>query len=157
MTGHPAALLPKVMDMPTRGQREVLEAQLSVGGWPDAGLRVEEANRVPLVSRERIQAFAPDEYDIVLYPPPHSTVADELAGNAKFWDEHGALHEIDPAEALVLGDFGNGSDTVLIADFRTKPPQVLRLQWTQEGSRWIVVAPTVDRLLSLLELDPSGV
>ena len=155
MTGLPR--LPRVMGMPTAGQREVLEAQLRVGGWPDAGLQAEEANRAPLVSRERVQAFAPDEYDIVLYPPPHSTVADELAENAEFWNRHGALHEIDPAKALLLGDFGHGSDTVFVADFRAKPPQVLRLQWTEQGNRWIQVAPTIEGLLSLLQLDSSGV
>jgi hypothetical protein len=141
--------------MPTESERAALEAQLRTGGWPDAGVRVEDANRVPLVCKELVQVFAPDEYGIVLYPPPFATVADELAGNPEFWEEHGALDRIDPAEAVLLGDFGHGSDTVLVADFGSEPPRVLRLQWAEGGNQWTLVAPTIDGLLSLLHLDAA--
>lgn len=85
-------------------------------------------------------------------PPPFRTVSEDAEGNPRYWQDYGALQQIDPTEAVLIADFGPGSDAVLVVDFRTDPPQVLRLVWSEEGNRWMPVASTVPALRQLLGL-----
>jgi hypothetical protein len=76
----------------------------------------------PLASRERVRRFAPEEDEIHLWIPPFRTIADEVAAASdvvvnEFWKRQGALDEIIPEKALILGDFGLGSDAPIILNF----------------------------------------
>lgn len=76
-------------------------------------------------------------------------------GAGDFWEEFGALDQIDPELALVIGDFGLGSDSPIILDFRqAQNPPVLRLQWGPrgQGNRWVQGAPDFDEFASMLGL-----
>ncbi len=102
-------------------------------------------NLHPIIPREIVRTFAPDEQTIVFYPYPFCTVAEERRSN-KYWeDERSAIGEIDPELSLVIGDFGPGSDTAIILDYRAGKPRLLRLQWGEEN-HW------VDCGLSIAEL-----
>ncbi|MFD1945943.1 hypothetical protein [Nocardioides aestuarii] len=142
--------------MPTGEQRGDLESTLVAGGWPREGTRVDDQHFSPLVVRDRVRAFAPDEDHLVLYPPPLVTVSEDAARNPAYWDEVSVIDQIDPREAVLLGDFGTGSETVLIADYRTTPARVLRLVWAAEGQYWENVASSVDELIDLLGLADVG-
>jgi hypothetical protein len=114
----------------------------------------------PLVPAERVQRFAPDETLICLAPPPFGTIAAERAagGSGDFWPRFGALHQIDSEKAVVIGDFGLGSDSPIILDYsrNAADPPVLRLRWSGNGpqvnTEWVEGARNFDHFAELLGL-----
>ena len=128
------------------------------GVWPTSeNARLQ--NLRPLVSAERVRAFAPEEDRIYLRPIAEMrTVATEAESN-RFWSEHGALSEIDATHSLIIGDFGLGSDAPIIAAFtsRTQQPSVWRLSWSIDAARnvsttWVRCAETFDAFIEALGL-----
>ena len=132
---------------------------IAIGVWPSASgpaTTVQQFN--PLVAPERVQCFAEDETLICLQPPPFHTIADYVSGGGAgdFWQRFGALNQIVPEQALVIGDFGLGSDSAIILDFavnQTNPP-VLRLRWHSECKRteWTQGAKDFDDFTEMLGL-----
>jgi len=107
------------------------------GLWPMNDHSCQLQNLHPIIPREIVRTFAPDEETIVLYPYPFSTVADERRSN-KYWeDKRSAIGEIDPDLSLIIGDFGLGSDTAIILDYRTGKSRLLRLQWGADENHWV--------------------
>ena len=73
-----------------------------------------------------------------------------------------SIHEIDPALAVVIGDFGLGSDSPIILDYRNDrlSPCVLRLLWSRDmekprfsDNHWVKIASTFEELAGFLGLD----
>ena len=136
-----------------------LIALLENGHWPrtQAEANGADASRA-FRSKTFVGRIAPDEWYLSLYPPPFDTVQARLTGAEEdFWRRHGALSEIDPGLALLIGDFGLGSDTPIILDYRevSEEPCVLRLRWRDDGAdnHWIMVAPNFNRFADILELE----
>ena len=130
-----------------------LLSALEAGRWPrtpDEALGQNLESRVPL---DRLQAFAPDEDRLYLYPPPFRTVSRLLATHeGDFWRRHGALESIVPELALVIGDFGLGSDAVIILDYRDDRtrPSVWRLRWMRpQANCWLRCARDFEELVRL--------
>lgn len=123
------------------------------GGWPTRS-SANRQNLSPLVAAEIVDVVAPDERSIYLEPPPFATLASEIEAYPQFWYVHGALHEIDPDLALVIGDFGPGSDAAIVLDYRGShdEPSVRRLAWSERGNHWIEVAPTFEMFARALQL-----
>ena len=75
-----------------------------------------------------------------------------------FWGPYGALHEIVPEKALILGDFGLGSDAPIILNYAADPedPPVFRLRW-RDGRRtdWVQGACNFDEFASMLGFTDS--
>jgi len=94
-------------------------------------------NLHPIIPPEIVRTFAPDEETIVLYPHPFSTVQEARRSNTYWEDKRSALGEIDPELSLIIGDFGLGSDTAIILDYRTEKPRLLRLHWGKEENHWV--------------------
>jgi hypothetical protein len=118
-----------------------------------------------LVDAARVRRFAPEESKIYLERPPFHTVADELASASPvaveaFWKRHAALHQIVPELALIIGDFGLGSDAPIILNFaidQTDPP-VFRLRWGPDGrTQWVQGASSVAEFVNVLGLTDGGV
>lgn len=136
-----------------------LEALIASGYWPNA----ENANRQnlkSLVPQNRIRAFAPEEDRIWFDPPPFALVSDLIARGDGFWCREEARPEgISPEHSVVIGDFGLGSDTPIILDYRLdeKRPLVLRLRWgtTFSDNRWIVAAKSFAEMCETLGLKRS--
>ncbi|MEM9563980.1 MAG: hypothetical protein AAGA93_15265 [Actinomycetota bacterium] len=124
------------------------------GRWPATAEVARRQHLAPLVSAERIAAVADDQDSLYLYPPPFQTVAEDIAildeAGWTFWPEFGSTHELDPALALIIGDFGLGSDSPILLDYRSTPePTVLRLAWLDGGTApappattWVTIAPS---------------
>jgi hypothetical protein len=136
-----------------------LNALIAAGLWPKDLQEVNRQNLRSLVSSERIQRFAPEEKAIFLYPPPFRTVHECSRGPERsFWNSPmAAPDEISFDHAVVIGDFGLGSDTAIILDYRKSRdnPCVLRLRWDEDGgenNHWLEVAPTFARFSELLGL-----
>ncbi len=121
-----------------------------------------------MVPAERIRAIAPDEDDLCLYRSPFQTMAEGIASDpsiAGYWSEFGPVEKIDPERALIIADFGIGSDTPILLDYRRGvEPQVITIRWSfvedEEGrrrpdNRWMVLAESFDEFADALGLGPE--
>jgi hypothetical protein len=120
----------------------------------------------PTIPEERVRQFAAEESLICLQPPPFPTIAQEhrewvasqerrRGGSWDFWERFGALDQIDPDRALIIGDFGLGSDSPVILDFARNPtnPPVLRLRWgPDQRNDWVKGARDFDEFVEILGL-----
>jgi hypothetical protein len=129
------------------------------GIWPTANGPSMAAQQLrPIISAERVRRFAADESLICLQSPPFHTLAQEQAagGAGDFWERFGALDQIDPAQLVIIGDFGIGSDTAIVLDYARDAanPPVLRLQWAERGvgNRWVQGARDFDEFAAMLGL-----
>jgi hypothetical protein len=130
-----------------------LRALIEAGVWPPAAFGCTYVIPTALVRK-----IAPDESDIEPIAPPFETVASEMARNRVFWEEHGALDEIDPARALMICNFELGSDSVVVLDYRQPvDPPVLRLKWSDNGeTHWVECARNFADFAAKLELSPDS-
>jgi hypothetical protein len=116
----------------------------------------------PIISPDRVPRFAPEETLICLQPPPFPTIAKvRAAGRAgNFWERFGALDQIDPERALLVGDFGLGSDSPIILDYarNASNPPVLRLRWGPrgQGNEWVQGACDFAEFAQMLGLAENG-
>jgi hypothetical protein len=106
--------------------REMIEA----GRWPRTHEQELHQNIRSLVSKGRIQSFAPDQDRIYFVRPPFSTVATRIGHGDTFWSKFGAVEQIAPELAVLIGDFGLGSDSPILLDYREdiSRPAVIRLK-----------------------------
>jgi hypothetical protein len=123
-----------------------LVAALEAGRWPRTSEEAMKQNLRSLIPEERIRRLAPEESKLYLYPPPFATVARGLAASGDdFYTRFGAVEQLVPEAAIEIADFGLGSDSPLVLDYRAGPtdPRVIRLLWPGEGqpNRWVVMAP----------------
>lgn len=148
--------------------RELLDLIRS-GHWPTTHDQFwkQEWSHHPPIPHERVQRLADGETMICLTVPPFPTVAKLHAGReVDFWTHPmAAAGEIDMAKSILIGDFGLGSDSPLLLDYRytLSQPSVLRLKWggalfdvaTREhicNNHWVVAAETFGRFVEVLDL-----
>jgi hypothetical protein len=98
-------------------------------------------------------------------PSCFQTLARESAttGVVKFWSKFGAWHEIRPELALVIADFGLGSDAPIVLDYQDdqNSPSVMRLKWGSSDGRifdgthnhWVRCADGFEEFISVLGFD----
>jgi hypothetical protein len=135
---------------------------IGAGVWPSAnGPSMVAQQFRPLVSADRVRRFAADESLICLQAPPFPTVAQERSagGAGDFWERFGALHQIVPEKALIIGDFGPGSDAPIVLDFArdASNPPVLRLRWgADKRNDWVQGARHFDEFAEMLGLAAGG-
>jgi hypothetical protein len=132
---------------------EILEL-IREGIWPDNKDTELNQNLSSVIPPERIKVFAPEEDRLYLYAPPFHTAQFEVDNiQDSFWlHPMAAAHEIDLNRSLIIGDFGLGSDTAIILDYRSDmdQPRVLRLKWAKEGNHWVECAKTFSEFASFL-------
>jgi hypothetical protein len=99
------------------------------GLWPKTPVEAMHQNIRSLVSKERVQVFAPEQDRMYLLSPPFSTVAARMTHNRKFWVRFGALEQISSELSVLIADFGLGSDSPILLDYRPdgSNPAVIRL------------------------------
>lgn len=138
------------------------------GRWPSDDAAIRHQNMEPVVPIERVRAMAPDQDGLCLYGPPFKTVAEDIGADPsieRYFNEFGAVEQLDPVRALIIADFGLGSDTPILLDYRRGDnPQVLTLQWSfvegeagkrRPDNRWTVLADSFDDFVDRLGLDPT--
>jgi len=134
---------------------------MAAGIWPASdGPSMTAQQLHSIISAERVRKFAAEESLICLEPPPFPTIAQERAagGAGDFWERFGALHQIVPEKALIIGDFGLGSDAPVILDFASNAsnPPVLRLRWDpNRHNDWVQGAQDFDEFADMLGLTGS--
>jgi hypothetical protein len=124
---------------------------VSSGAWAAIA---QPTNVWSLVDEERVQLVFPGETRLDLQCPPFHTVSVEIFHSPELWRESGAIEEIDAERALIIGDFGLGSDSAIVLDYERSltSPSVRWLQWGVEGNHWLEAAPTFDALADALAL-----
>jgi hypothetical protein len=138
----------------------LLSKLIAVGVWPSDGKAERGQYKRPLASHERVRAFAPEEKEIHLFAPPFHTIADEIASASvvvlnEFWKRFGALDEIIADKALILGDFGLGSDAPIVLNYAVNAvdPPVILLRWLpNKQTQWVQVVRSFDEFASMLGL-----
>ena len=135
---------------------------LAAGRWPRDGAEETAQNRRPLVPIEHVHRFAPEERDIYLLAPPFKSVGRCLRSGEHFWEwDQAAPAEISFNHAVVIADFGIGSDAPVVLDYRLDPrqPCVLRLRYEYVPgpppttvTHWVGVARGFDAFADLLGL-----
>jgi len=138
------------LSLPTR-LRQIIET----GRWPKTHDEEIHQNIRSLVPKERIQSFAPEQDRIYLFRPPFRTIAQRMSGaEGAFWSRWGALGNIAPDLALDIADFGLGTDSAIVLDYRQENPAVIRLVWRKpEPNEWVRCADSFDEFADLLGLD----
>ena len=138
----------------------LLSDLLATGKWPALESAARGQYQRSLAAADRVRKFAVEEDEIRLYAPPFRTIADELAQASAvavngFWKRYGALNEIAPEHALILGDFGLGSDAPIILNYAVDAldPPVFRLRWVpHQPNKWIKGARNFNEFAYLLGL-----
>ena len=107
---------------------ELLTALIASGEWtphgtPPGGMRN--------LGKEAAQRLSSDDDQLVLMPPPFHTIADEVARGNSWWNTALTnVGEIDYSKALIIADFGMGSDSPIVLYYESlAEPLVMYLHW----------------------------
>ena len=141
----------------------IVDELLRAGTWP-----THNSDYVSRASEHLVRAVLADESCFCLLAPPFRTLEqDENISQNLWWKNwlEGFRHpsEIDYSKAVMVADFGPGSENPIVLDYRSSPPQVMALtvrfhreapnsargEW--EG-HWVVLASTLEELLDKLGL-----
>ena len=123
--------------------KQLLEL-IEKGIWPRT---IDEANKQhikTIIPLTKLKEFAPDEDGIYFYTFPFTRISDALMKQYDYWINYGAIDQIDPNLALIIADFGLGSDTLLILDYRENinSPTLYRLKWGKVN-HWVTFCKIV--------------
>ena len=118
------------------------------GWWPTMD------NVQALVPPEKVKRISQIDDKIYFFPPPFRIVAENVKDNPSFWESPiAATHEIDIDKAIDIGDFGLGSDSPILLDYRRSnvEPSVIFLKYG-ETNHWHQCASTFKDFLDILEV-----
>ena len=110
----------------------LLARLMSRGLWPSTSEAQSRQNIEPLVAPEVVGRFAAGEAQLFLYREPFLSVAAHLSNGDTFWTSQcAAPADLDHKLAIPIGDFGLGSDSPIVLDYRqgSPAPRVMRLRW----------------------------
>ena len=137
MSSHPSLKLPVL-----------LNELIASGVWPTENPNMQEIE--PLLGQDAARQLSPEDDRIVLMAPPFHTIGDEVRGGNDFW-RSGVSNpgEIDYNKALIIADFGLGSDSPIILYYDvTDSPTIMYLRWIGNGQntlqRWVQTHATFD-------------
>jgi len=125
-----------MVSVPAReyGMPPLIDDMLRQGRWPDSPVY----GKPPTVAGKPVEAIAPGEYEIWLCPPPFHTVDRD---NLEWFEQFRKTDQIDFAKAVIIGDFGPGSDAPVVLDFSDEPAQVKALRITSYPNPLAGMAP----------------
>ncbi len=145
--------------MKTAGQWPIpdrLVELIESGFWPNRD-NVNQQNLRSLVEANLVREFAPEEDFIFFDAPPFALISDLVANGDEFWSREeanpsGLSHE----HAVVIGDFGLGSDAPIVLDYSSdlQNPEVKRLRWGSSFSenQWVTASKDFDTMCRILQL-----
>ena len=135
----------------------MLNKLIESGVWATGNSNQQELR--PLLGKEAAQKLSAEDRRIVLMTPPFHTIGDEVRGGNNFW-KTGVTNpnEIDYERALIIADFGLGSDSPIILYYETaNSPTVMYLRWLGNGQnirhQWVETHTTFDEFASAVGLD----
>ena len=132
---------------------EILE-RLSKGAWPGDATAERAQHLRSAVAPDRVVELTHGDQDHLCLKAPPFLRLSAMAESNPWWYECGALRHFDPAGAVVLGDFGLGSDAVFVVELQpgSTPGRVLRMRWHARGPEWVEWFSSLGRLVTELGL-----
>jgi hypothetical protein len=137
----------------------LLEDLIAAGRWPRTAREQLAQNLRPLVSPERVKRLVPDERGIIYLAAPPFRAAGRRADPKDFYNSPSSdPGGIDLDRAIIIGDFGIGSDAPIALDYREDAtnPRVIRLRYNEDcpplAGRWVLLAPDFPSFVSALGL-----
>lgn len=125
----------------------LLDELVATGRWPhDADAQLAQ-NLGPLVSPERVRRLAPDQDRIYLCVPPFVPIGRRSDPKDFFNWPSSDPSGIDYDQAIMIGDFGIGSDSPIVLDYREDAanPRVVHLRYEPNApplvGKWVVLTP----------------
>ena len=143
----------------------LLTEMIASGVWPTGNPNLQELK--PILGADAAHMISSQDDRIVLMPPPFHTIADEVRGGNHFW-ETGVTNpnQIDYDKALIIADFGMGSDSPIVLYYERKDSaRVMYLRWIGNGQNirheWVETHRTFDDFavavgLSRMHAEQSG-
>lgn len=120
-------------EVPTLPLPSLLTEMVNSGVWPTGNPNLQELK--PILGKEAAHKLSSQDDRIVLMPPPFHTIGDEVRGGNRFW-ETGVTNpkQIDYDKALIIADFGMGSDSPIVLYYEPKKSaRVMYLRWIGNG------------------------
>jgi hypothetical protein len=108
-----------------------LTALIAQGAWTAPGT----ARGMMLnLGEDAAHRLSLEDDQLILMPPPFHTIADEIAGGNSWWNTGlSNVGEIDYSKALIIADFGMGSDSPIVLYYEPlAEPVVMYLNWKWE-------------------------
>jgi hypothetical protein len=89
------------------------------------------------VGKEKARRLSEDADQLILMPPPFHTIADEVTKGNQFWEKDlSNVGEIDYSRAVIIADFGLGSDSPVILYYgEGHEPSVMYLKWIFDDTK----------------------
>jgi hypothetical protein len=86
------------------------------------------------LGKKAARVLSPYDDELILLTPPFHTIADEVEWGNQWWIEGlNNVGEIDYEKALIIADFGAGSDSPIILYYGAGgEPVVMYLKWTRD-------------------------
>jgi hypothetical protein len=108
---------------------------IDAGVWPTAPDEVGRQEYEPILGEDAAKVLSPEDTKIVLMNPPFHTIADEVSDGNEWWIEDlSNVGEIDYDKAVIIADFGIGTDSPIILYYdQPEPPSVMYLKWSWSG------------------------
>jgi len=147
-------------------QPQELRNLMAAGLWPATHEQAIQQNLSQRIPTKNIHLLIPTEDRIDLYSDPSMTVEEEhqrsrsTLEHTDFFAIYGqTLRQIDPGRALLIADFGLGSDAPIALDLRvcTQDPPVICLKWDDSNysdgqHQWVQLAPSFSEFVKVLQL-----
>jgi hypothetical protein len=125
------------------------------GWWPTKDNAMHQ-NLVCLVKSDKVRKISKDEKSIYFFPPPFRRLVKCIDNNPRFWlSSTAALREIDPFKAIDIADFGLGSDSPILLDYRKNQenPAVIYLKYSKHNkTHWMKCAESFSEFLKILDI-----
>ena len=140
------------MDMSDPRLPRLLVELIESGVWSTPGSDVD-----PRIPSHVVRVWDRFAKGIHLMDVPLTVQRDATASPA-FYEEFGALSEIDPEACVVIADFGMGSDSPIVLDLSKTPPPVLRLRYPDASdpeatTTWETIAPDFESFAARIGID----
>lgn len=113
---------------------DLLVTLIASGAWTPAGAQVGHWRDLGKIHARKL---SPDDDQLVLVPPPFRTIADDVAAGNSWWiTALTNVGEIDYSKALIIADFGMGSDSPIVLYYGSPDrPVVKYLHWEWRNNR----------------------
>lgn len=104
--------------------------------WPKEGANTMDQEFNPIVRSEYVEKISADDTKLILHAPPFHTIQQAISYGEQFWTRDLTnLGEIDYSQAVIIADFGMGSDSVVILYYSVgNEPSVKYLKWSGNGA-----------------------
>ena len=125
-----------------------LEELIESGVWPSSS---QEKGPHLRIAKEDVKKISPEDNFIEFMRFPFHTIQDEIDGGNEFWVKHlSNVGEIEYDKALIIADFGLGSDSPIILYYgNSLSPTVMYLKWSGKGKKiahsWVQTHSTFER------------